>query len=60
SMAGQLKVQAIGVIATLVFTAVATWIILKLLDALIGLRVSDEEETQGLDLSQHEERGYDL
>ncbi len=60
SMAGQLKVQAIGVIATLVFTAVATWIILKLLDAVIGLRVSDEEETQGLDLSQHEERGYDL
>ena len=60
SMAGQLKVQAIGVIATLVFTAVATWIILKLLDAVIGLRVSDEQETQGLDLSQHEERGYDL
>ena len=42
SMGGQLKVQIIGVIATIVFTAVVTWVILKVVDAHVGLRVSDE------------------
>jgi len=60
SMAGQLKVQFIGVIATVVFTAVVTWIILKVIDAMIGLRVTEEEEIEGLDIVLHEERGYDL
>lgn len=60
SMAGQLKVQFIGVIATIVFTAVVTWVILKIIDAMIGLRVTDEQELQGLDIALHEERGYDL
>jgi len=60
SMAGQLKVQFIGVVATIVFTAVVTWIILKVIDAMIGLRVSEEEEIEGLDIALHEERGYDL
>lgn len=59
-MAGQLKVQFIGVIATIVFTAVVTWVILKIIDAMIGLRVTDEQELQGLDIALHEERGYDL
>jgi len=60
SMAGQLKVQFIGVIATIVFTAVVTWVILKVIDVLIGLRVTEEEEIEGLDIVLHEERGYDL
>ncbi len=60
TMGSQLGVQLTGVIATIVFTAVATFVILKLVDVLLGLRVTDEQETQGLDISQHEERGYIL
>jgi Amt family ammonium transporter len=56
----QLEVQAIGVIATFAYTAVATYIILKVVDMITGLRVSAEEEQQGLDITSHEERGYDL
>lgn len=60
SMGGQFQVQLIGVLVTIVFTAVVTWGILKLVDAVIGLRVSDEQELEGLDIVCHEERGYDL
>lgn len=60
NMGSQLGVQLTGVVATLVFTAVVTFVILKLVDATLGLRVSDEDETQGLDITQHEERGYIL
>jgi Amt family ammonium transporter len=35
-----------------------TWVILKILDATLGLRVTDEQENEGLDLAQHGERGY--
>jgi len=58
SMGGQLYVQFIGVAATIVFTAVVTFIILKLVDVLVGLRVTKEQEVQGLDIALHEERGY--
>jgi Amt family ammonium transporter len=60
TMGSQLGVQLTGVVATLVFTAVATFVILKIVDALVGLRVNAEEETEGLDINQHEERGYIL
>ncbi|MEP1594216.1 MAG: ammonia channel protein, partial [Halieaceae bacterium] len=60
SIAGQLMIQGTGVVSTLVYTAVATFVILKVVDLTIGLRVDDEEETQGLDLVLHDERGYDL
>ncbi|MDG0980741.1 MAG: ammonium transporter [Halieaceae bacterium] len=60
SIGGQVSVQAIGVVSTLVFTAVMSYILLKLVDALLGLRVDVEDETQGLDLVLHDERGYDL
>jgi Amt family ammonium transporter len=60
SIGGQLSVQATGVIATIVYTAIATAVILKVVDMLVGLRVDDEHETQGLDLVLHDERGYDL
>ena len=46
--------------ATLGYTAVVSWIILKLVDALLGLRVTADEETEGLDIVLHEERGYDI
>ncbi|OUS11387.1 ammonia channel protein [Gammaproteobacteria bacterium 53_120_T64] len=60
TMGSQLGVQAIGVAATFMYTAVITYILLKVLDALMGLRVSDDEETEGLDIVLHDERGYDL
>jgi len=60
NMGSQIGVQLTGVIATIVFTAVATFGSLKLVDMLIGLRVTDEEETEGLDINQHDERGYIL
>jgi len=60
NMGSQLGVQLTGVIVTIVFTAVATFVCLKIVDMLIGLRVTDEEETEGLDINQHDERGYIL
>ena len=60
NIAGQLSVQATGVAATFVYTAVASVIIFKVVDVLVGLRVTDEDETVGLDLVLHDERGYDL
>ena len=60
SMGGQLYIQIFGVIVTFVFTLIGSWILLKLVDQLVGLRVDDEEETEGLDLVLHDERGYDL
>jgi len=60
SIGGQLMVQATGVISTLLYTAVVTFILLKIVGALVGLRVGEDEETQGLDLVLHDERGYDL
>jgi len=60
TMMDQLSVQLTGVVVTIVFTAVLSYIILKLVDMLVGLRVDEEDEIQGLDISMHEERGYDL
>jgi Amt family ammonium transporter len=59
SIGAQLNVQLLGVLATVIYTAVLTWGILKIVQMLIGLRVTQEEEMQGLDITQHEERGYD-
>ena len=53
-------VQLIGVGSVGVYTAILTFGILKVIDALMGLRVSEEEETEGLDINQHNERGYDM
>jgi len=55
---GQLSIQAIAVLASWVFSFVGTVVILKLIDWTMGLRVSDEEERMGLDLTQLEERAY--
>jgi ammonium transporter, Amt family len=59
-IAAQLLVQGKAVLVTVVYTAVASYIILKVIDVIIGLRVTEEDETQGLDLSEHDERGYIL
>lgn len=56
----QLGVQMIGILATITYTALVTYVLLKLVGALVGLRVSDDEETEGLDVTAHNERGYDL
>ncbi|MCS4285160.1 Amt family ammonium transporter [Pseudomonas sp. BIGb0278] len=56
----QFWIQAKGVIFTVVYTAIVTYIILKVLDMVMGLRVTEEEESIGLDLAQHNERGYNL
>ncbi|MGA8143902.1 MAG: ammonium transporter [Candidatus Acidiferrales bacterium] len=56
--AHQLLNQLVGVVIAWVLAIVGTLILLKFVDKMIGLRVSDEQETQGLDLSQHGEEGY--
>ncbi len=60
SMGQQLGIQLTGVIAVFAYTAIISWIILKLVDAVLGLRVSADQETEGLDVVLHEERGYNL
>ena len=58
--AAQLGTQAVSVLAAWVYSFVVTLVILKILDVTMGLRVSEEEESEGLDLSQHGETGYIL
>ncbi len=60
NMASQVQVQIVGIAATFVYTGIATFILLKLVDKLLVLRIDEEDETSGLDLTEHNERGYDL
>jgi Amt family ammonium transporter len=60
TMGGQVAVQLLGVLATVVWSGVVTWMVLKLSDALAGMRVANEEETEGLDTVLHNEKGYTL
>jgi Amt family ammonium transporter len=60
TMSGQVVTQLIGVVATAAWSGVLTFVILKVLDVLIGLRVTTEEETEGLDIVLHDETGYNL
>jgi len=60
TISSQLGVQFVGVISTIIYTAFATFIILKIVEPITGLRVSDDEEQQGIDITSHEEKGYDL
>jgi len=59
TIAHQLWVQTEAVLATIVYDAVMTFIILKVVDMLVGLRVSEEEEREGLDITQHGEQVYE-
>ena len=60
TMGSQMTVQATGVVATVVWSIVLTFIIIKVTQAVTGLRVSDEQIADGLDMSAHGERGYSL
>lgn len=55
---GQVMIQGIGVGATWIFAGLGTFVILKIVDGVVGLRVTKEEEILGLDLTQHSERAY--
>jgi Amt family ammonium transporter len=56
----QVLKQSIGVVVTVVYDLIASFILLKLVDIVIGLRVTGEEESEGLDIALHAERGYNL
>ena len=58
--AGQMGNQLIGVLISWGWAIVGSLVLLKITDVLVGLRVTEEQETQGLDLSQHGEVGYDF
>ena len=60
TITGQVGVQVLAVTVTAVWSAVVTWVLLKVLAATVGLRVSPEEENEGLDLVDHGERAYSL
>jgi Amt family ammonium transporter len=60
SIGQQLVTQLIGAVATLAWSGVASFVILKLVNLVWPLRVSAEQENEGLDLVSHEERGYSL
>ena len=56
----QVIAQAIGVVATIVYTGIATFVLLKVVEFVMGLRVDEEDESQGLDISLHDETGYNI
>lgn len=56
----QVWAQFLSIIVTIVWSGVLSFIILKIVDAIVGLRVEEDDERMGLDLSQHNERGYNL
>ena len=60
TMAAQVGRQFVGVMATIIYCGLVSFVLLKVLDMTIGLRVGDEEEELGLDLVLHDERGYDI
>ena len=60
SVVDQVFAQAVGVAATLVYTFIVSFVLLKILDGLMGLRVAEDQEEEGLDLALHDERGYIL
>ena len=60
TIASQLWAQFKGAAFTLVYSGVLSFVILKIVDVLIGLRVTEEQETEGLDIALHDERGYNL
>ncbi len=60
TMGEQFVTQLVGVVATAVWSGALTWILLKLVDAIAGMRVAADEETEGLDTVLHNEKGYNL
>ncbi len=60
TITAQVTAQFVGVAATIIYSGVVSFVILKILDAVMGLRVDEEQEVEGLDLALHDERGYIL
>lgn len=60
SIGAQVWAQFLSIVITIVWSGVLSFIILKIVDAIVGLRVEEDDERMGLDLSQHNERGYNL
>ena len=60
TVGSQVWVQFVGVAATFIWCAIASWVILKVVDSVIGLRVDRDQETQGLDIVLHDETGYNI
>ena len=60
TIGAQLWVQTKGVLFTIIYTTVFSYVILKIIDLSIGLRVTADQETEGLDIALHDERGYNL
>ena len=60
TIGSQVWAQLLSIIITIAWSGILSFIILKIVDATVGLRVEEDEERQGLDLSQHNERGYNL
>ena len=56
----QVWAQLLSIIITIAWSGILSFIILKIVDATVGLRVEEDDERMGLDLSQHNERGYNL
>jgi Amt family ammonium transporter len=56
----QFTEQLIGAFSIAIWCGVVSFILFKVIDAVVGLRVNEDEETEGLDLTQHDERGYNL
>jgi Amt family ammonium transporter len=60
NIGSQVWKQAIGVVVTIAYTGIVSAVILKVLDAVMGLRVTEDQESEGLDLALHDERGYNI
>ena len=60
TIGGQLGIQLTGIAATFVYTAIVSWVSLRLVNVIVTVRVDQEDETAGLDIVLHDERGYDL
>lgn len=60
TMAGQVMTQLIGILATMVWCGVLSWVLLKGIGLMVDLRVTEEQETEGLDVVLHDESGYNL
>ena len=60
NIGNQLRLQAVGIVATLVYSGALTFILVKVVDGMIGIRVTAEDENTGLDLTLHNERGFNL
>ena len=60
TIGGQLGIQLTGIAATFVYTAIVSWILLRVVNAIVTVRMDQEDETAGLDIVLHDERGYDL